>query len=311
MTTHNSYANTLDPNGSIIEQLDYGIRGFELDIHDRDLMEIVTGRWDNLKAILSRLIRPIRFHFRIGHYTVGHQVSRINGNPRGNNLKDWLNTIADWSREKEMREGHAPITVFLELKAGLCEPDNNPPEKYGLIKLNKQILNVFKKDRARLFTPDQLRRYQEEKETKAWPPIKELRNNIILVLMSFHYEKDTPLAFLPDVLKAKGTILGLPPMKTRITYQEEKIDSKKIKQIAFVAFNPEDRGKTGYKDSLEEKSRFVTPHPPEDYQEYWDKGLIVRANYKRDDPSFPRNVNFPVTDYWKDDGYREATNWVI
>lgn len=316
MTTHNSYANTLDPNGSITEQLNCGIRGIELDIHDRDLIEMVTGRWDKFKAILSGLTKRFRFHFRIGHWTVGHQVSRIQGNPRGNNLKDWLGKIADWSREKEKREGHAPITVFLDIKQGFLEKDNNPPEKYGLIRFNEQILNVFKKDKTRLFTLENFRRYNKEKEPKAWPSIEELRNKIILVLMSFHYEKGTPLALLPDAMKSQGTWIGLPLMKTRITYQEEKVDSNKIEQICFVAFNPEDHGKKGYKESLKEESWYVTPHdPPDDWKEYWDKGVIVRANYHRNEddswPIIPDYVNFPVTDHWKDDGYRDTTDWVV
>lgn len=44
MTTHNSYANTLDPKASITEQLDQGVRGFELDIHDNwTIFEVIKG----------------------------------------------------------------------------------------------------------------------------------------------------------------------------------------------------------------------------------------------------------------------------
>lgn len=103
-------------------------------------------------------------------------------------------------------------------------------------------------------------------------------------------------------------------------FLRESIDSEKgalnIDPLCFVAFNPEDHNKTGYKDSLEEKSLFVTPHPPEDYSTYWNNDKLVRTDYKRLKnglwPPFPDFVNFPVTDNWKDDGYQKApTDWVI
>lgn len=304
MTTHNSYANTLDPNGSIAKQLDHGIRGLELDIHDKDIWkELIQGKTSTWDRFLSRFKIAIRFHFKIGHWWVGHQVSRLTGNPRGNSFQDWLGTIAKWSRENK---GHAPITVFMDIKAGLHEEDNNPPEKRGLIRLNNQIREVFKEDfETRLFTLEDFKKYY--KEHQDWPPIDELRNKIILVLMSFHYEHDPAIAVLPPKLREKGTFLGLPPMKTRITYKKGTISSKEIEQICFVAFNPEDHGKEG-SDFLETESWFVTPHPPGNWNQYSDKGVIVRVNYRDgDDITY---VNFPVTDHWRDENYQTATNWV-
>jgi hypothetical protein len=130
--------------------------------------------------------------------------------------------------------------------------------------------------------------------------------------MSFHYESDPAFALLPPKLKQevkKGTFLGLPPMKTRITYQGGKIDSKEIEQICFVAFNPEDKGKKGYKDSLETESWYVTTHPPDNWKKYWDKKVIVRVNYKGNTDI--SHINFPVTDHWTDQEYRKLTDWVI
>ncbi|UCG00902.1 MAG: hypothetical protein JSW11_14950 [Candidatus Heimdallarchaeota archaeon] len=329
MTTHNSYG------WSLTKQLDQGIRGFELDIHDVNIWaELTGGSWDKLWRSFPRFRKKIKFHFKVGHWWPGHEVRKRRpwgDNPRGDDIEKWLGKIADWSRKNE---GHAPITVFLDLKAGLLDTDNEPPEEYGLIRLNEQILNVFKDDKARLYTLGDFTRYYEEK--KAWPTIKELRNKIIVVLMSFHYETEPAFKALPTkmqgYLKKTGTPLGLPTMKTRITYQEGKINSKEIKQICFVAFNSEDRGKTEYNASLEKKSWFVTPHPPENYAAYQQKGKLVRTDHKASVkketffqkvlgflslkkqeliwPHFPENVNFPVTDHWEDEEYRTVTDWV-
>ena len=318
MTTHNSYAHTLDPDWSITTQLEEGVRGLELDIHDQDiwkeLVQDKTSRsWDKF---LSRFKISFRFHFKIGHWWAGHQVSRIGENPKGNNFHNWLSKIAEWSRKKQKEEGHAPITVFLDLKTGLHERrDNYPPEKRGLIRLNNQILSVFDKDLTWLYTPEEFKRYYDKHQ--AWPSIEKLWNRIIIVLMSFHYESEAAFKALPhklqEYLKKTGTSLGLPSMETRITYQKGTIESKKIKQICFVAFNPEDLGKKDYKDQIialktECPPRFVTLHPPDNYEEYWRNGVIVRANYANETPDY---INFPATDHWRDKKYREATNWVI
>lgn len=299
MTTHNSYG------WSITEQLEKGIRGFELDIHDN---------WTSCEIIKGIFGRKGKF--KIGHWKPGHEVYRKDGNPRGNNLEKWFGKIVDWSKN---REGHPPITVFLDIKDSLSDWNNYPPEQFGLIRFNEQILNVFKNDKARLFTSRDFTSFYEKQNS--WPTIRDLRNKIIVVLMSFHYEKE--FASLPTFLRPIQGFLGIPPMHTRLTYQEGRIDSEKgplnIDPICFVAFNPEDSNKTGFKDSLEEKSLFVTPHPPDIYETYWNNDKLVRTDYKKlkdgSWPPFSDFVNFPVTDNWKDDdnGYLKAgeKKWVI
>ena len=61
MTTHNSY------RWSLIQQLDYGIRGFELDIHDSWTL------FERIKRFLTRvkLFRG-KGNFKVGHWTPGH-----------------------------------------------------------------------------------------------------------------------------------------------------------------------------------------------------------------------------------------------
>lgn len=71
MTTHNSY------RYSIIKQLDQGIRGFELDIHDQNIWaELAGGNWDKLWMRVPRF--SIQFHFKIGHWWPGHEVDMTN-----------------------------------------------------------------------------------------------------------------------------------------------------------------------------------------------------------------------------------------
>ncbi|MFX0123442.1 MAG: hypothetical protein ACFFAE_07355, partial [Candidatus Hodarchaeota archaeon] len=165
--------------------------------------------------------------------------------------------------------------------------------------------------------------------------IKELRNKIIVVLMSFHgwtYEEDPGKKpnFIKRFFKWVVRLWKRVPfhpvfdplgaLATKVAYQERRSQSDKVLDpVCCVSFNPQDRGEPGYEASLEEKSLFVTPHTPETYIDYIsqcrDKGLIVRSDYKKhaDDswPQLPEGVNFPVTDHWKDDGYRIAADWVI
>lgn len=331
-TTHNSY------HWSITKQLDQGIRGFELDIHDFEVLTD-TKRWDNYYDRYFPSKKPPHY-FKVGHLWPGNDVynKKRGGNPWGNNLEHWLRKIADWSRKEKNRE-HAPITVFLDIKKNLIDKRNNPPEKCGLIRFNEQIRNACG---DRLVTP---------KNFDADSSIKELRNKIIVVLMSFHtlsrkikeeikrleeQKKQKPMFLIRfykkvlGFLKKRHQIIIEPggAMKTRIAYQKGSID----RPICHVAFNPEDRDIPGFDVSLEKNAVFVTTYD-EKYSTYQKKGKLVRTDYlvslesesffqkvigflslkKREIawPQLPENVNFPATDYWEDNGYQEATTeWV-
>ncbi|MFX1424672.1 MAG: hypothetical protein ACFFB2_20315 [Promethearchaeota archaeon] len=282
ITTHNSY------RWSITDQLEKGVRGLELDIHDEWGITDTIKRWFGRKG-----------NFKVGHWSAGHEVLREGGNPRGDNLEKWFGKIVEWSREKK---GHAPITVFLDIKDCLCDHDNQPPEQFGLIRFNEQILNAFKDDQARLYTIGKFVEFY--KEHHSWPIIKDLRDKIIVVLMSFH----TFSSILPFMKPIMDT-LGIHPLRTRLTYQEGSIADP----ICFVAFNPADCDKSGYKKSLEDKSFYVTlekAFPLEKYSTYWDKNRILRADYIPE-RGFPNSVNFPATDNWEDTEYLNATDqWV-
>jgi hypothetical protein len=315
MTTHNSY------RWSITEQLDQKIRGFELDIHDS---------WTLTESLLGSLTRGrYKGKFKLGHAQPGHEVYNGGGNPRGNNLEKWLQKIADWSDDNE---GHAPITIFLDLKKHLNDFNNSPSEQYGLIRLNEQIRNACK---DKLFTP-------KDFKSNPNPTIGDLRNKIIVVLMSFHtLSRKLKQAKGPPLLtKISGWLIRLwrespihpivdpkGAMKTRIDYQEGNVESQlKFEPICFVAFNPEDKNEKSFESfipSFEQKSIFVTAYPPENYSVYQNKDKLVRTDYCTDDdckkdervlwPPFPKFVNFPATDFWeKTDGYPETSKeWII
>lgn len=100
--THNSYSgNNADDKGgyrgSIVQQLDLGLRYLEIDIPGG----------------------PVDGAFQVGHSTTKSEdrVYHSKGNPESNDLGDWLEVIANWSRSGE-NSGHDPIVVALEVKEG-------------------------------------------------------------------------------------------------------------------------------------------------------------------------------------------------
>ena len=311
------------------------------------IMKFCSIQEGGITFLISFLGKKPPHYFKVGHAWPGNEVNNklLSGNPRGNNLEDWLRKIADWSR-KEKNKGHAPITVFLDLKKDLIDDEtNNPPEDYGLIRFNEQIRNACG---DRLVTPENF---------DATSPIIELRNKIIVVLMSFHelsrklrearraYEaqlekqkKKKPMFLIRiyekfrNFIKKRHQVVLEPTgaMLTRIAYQEGRID----KPICHVAFNPEDRDHDEYDDSLDD-AVFVNPYDEKlgKYSTYQAQGKLVRTDYvvslesesflekvigflslKKREISWlelPKYVNFPVTDYWEDAGYQNATTeWV-
>ena len=90
VTSHNSYSGNLDGvKGSIIQQLDAGVRGLELDIH-------YNGG-----------------DISVGHDNPGDAVYHSNGNPASNELKDWLQLLNDWSVKNK---NHVPVSLTIDLK---------------------------------------------------------------------------------------------------------------------------------------------------------------------------------------------------
>jgi hypothetical protein len=117
--THNSYSGNLDGGkGSIVSQLDSGVRFVEFDIHD-------NGYATN-------------HDYSIGHDSPGNLVDHSGGNPASNLLRDWLQTVSTWSA------GHptaAPLLVMLDLKDDLT--DNTSFSAGNLAALNTELSGVF------------------------------------------------------------------------------------------------------------------------------------------------------------------------
>ena len=143
--THNSYSG--GTRGSLIEQLDLGVRFLELDIQD----DLYADEGD----------------FRVGHGFAGDQVAVGNGNPMVLHFAAWLGVIADWS----LAHGdHAPITLGLDLKDDLS--DNVGESNGDLIALNGKLVAAFG---SRLYGPTDL-------ASGPWPSVESMRGKIVVVL---------------------------------------------------------------------------------------------------------------------------------
>ena len=142
-STHNSYSG--EERGSITEQLNSGVRGLELDIHDNDFSSVGD--------------------YQIGHSQHGSEVLLGSGNPSSTLLSEWLNLIKDWSDDNP---GHSPITITLDLKDNLTDNENH--ENGNLSRLNAVISECLGADlfKAQGFTE--------------WPSVSELNNKFIVVL---------------------------------------------------------------------------------------------------------------------------------
>ena len=116
--THNSYSGNVDGSkGSIVEQLNRGVRFLEFDIHDNGY---ATNR-----------------DYSIGHDAVGEKVDHA-GNPATNLLRDWLRTVSVWSAAHPT---HAPLLVMLDLKDDLT--DNTSFAAGNPTALNKELSDAF------------------------------------------------------------------------------------------------------------------------------------------------------------------------
>jgi hypothetical protein len=116
--THNSYSGNVDGSkGSLVSQLDGGVRFLELDIHD-------NGYATN-------------HDYSIGHDAPGDKVDHA-GNPGSNLLRDWLGTIAAWSAAHPT---HAPLLVMLDIKDNLT--DNTSFAAGNLTALNQELSEAF------------------------------------------------------------------------------------------------------------------------------------------------------------------------
>jgi hypothetical protein len=140
-TTHNSYS---PGRGPIVQQLDEGVRGLELDVN-----------------------RSSAGLYELGHSGPGNAVDHGGANPDSNDLADWLDVIARWSADHTR---HAPITIVLDAKQALTDGASfalgNPAA------MNAALRAAFG---SRLLTPVEL-------GARGWPRLRELRGRVLAVL---------------------------------------------------------------------------------------------------------------------------------
>ena len=141
--SHNSYEG--EARGTIVAQLQAGVRQIELDFHDNDYE--VEG-------------------FRVGHTGPGQGVYHEGDNPDSNRLEDWLSVISGWSLANR---DHAPINLLLNIKDDLT--DNRSTSQGSLAALNSMVVSQFGE---RLF-------WARDHEG-VWPTVNALRGKVIVGL---------------------------------------------------------------------------------------------------------------------------------
>jgi hypothetical protein len=149
--THNSYSG--GARGSIVAQLNRGIRCIEFDFHDNDFESVGD--------------------YRLGHTRHNTEVELGNGNPDSSALTDWLELVASWSNDNS---GHGPIILLLDAKDNL--KDNQLPASGNLGQLN---------DTLRTTLGSRLHRRTQFDE---WAPISALQNQILVVLSGDRTTRD-------------------------------------------------------------------------------------------------------------------------
>ena len=143
--THNSYSG--GGRGSIRAQLEGGVRVIELDVINASYR---------------------RYGYRVGHGIAGLEVAKGNGNPDDFAFKSWLGAISSWCSDNP---GHTPVTLLLDPKGDLTEPDSFADG--NLAALNHVIDEAFG---ARLYRSETLR------HDDAWPSITDLAGRVVCVL---------------------------------------------------------------------------------------------------------------------------------
>ena len=136
------------------QQLDHGVRSFELDLYyDPNAIRV--------------------FH-----------VPRFDMNATCETLVDCATVLRDWS---QAHPNHVPIIVLLELKVDEIPQANMPVlpfDALALAQLEKEVLSVF--EESHLLRPDDVRgdapTLIEAIETTGWPKLDDVRGRVMFVL---------------------------------------------------------------------------------------------------------------------------------
>jgi hypothetical protein len=141
-TTHNSYSG--GARGTILEQLDMGIRAIEFDFHDDGYSHVED--------------------YRVGHLLPRGELALGGGNPTTPLLRDWLQAVSAWVAANPTA---TPITLILDSKDNLTDNAAGDLEDFNLL-----LESVFG---ARLFT-------REQKGAGPWPDVEVLQGRVLCVL---------------------------------------------------------------------------------------------------------------------------------
>ena len=272
-TSHNSY------ELSIREQLNEGVRGLEYDLHDDKIQELEDFEVYHLQNHIDVLLGE-------------------DGNPNDLLFSNWLKVLDDWSSEQNGE--HAPITLFIELKDGIIDSNNEPEELYGIKKMNKII--------SESINPKILYTFKEFKEHNYnWPTVRDLKGRILLVLVSYWggYWAASEDGF-----------------ESRLKYLNSSLDCKD--DVCFVSWVQEDQGEKAlflkekshfWKCSLEfstksftENNRFQRLTRADFDKIVW--GRHVKTYYNKNYEKGFR-CNFPATDMWGSEKYHSCFPWSI
>ncbi len=272
-TSHNSYEH------SIREQLSNGVRGLEYDLHDDKIQELEDFEVYHLQNHIDVLLGE-------------------DGNPNNLLFSRWLKVLDDWSNEQNKE--HAPITLFVELKDGIIDSNNEPDELYGIKKMNKIIMDSF--NSKTLFT------FKDFRENNyKWPTVRELKGCILLILVSYWggYWAASEDGF-----------------ESRLKYLNNCLEAKD--DVCFVSWVQEDKGEKS--SFLKEKSHFwkcSLDYSTKSFTENNKFQRLTRADF--DKIVWGRHVktyynknyekgyrcNFPATDAWRSEKYNLCFPWSI
>ncbi|TET58028.1 MAG: hypothetical protein E3J52_09305 [Promethearchaeota archaeon] len=272
-TSHNSYEH------SIREQLSNGVRGLEYDLHDDKIQELEDFEVYHLQNHIDVLLGE-------------------DGNPNNLLFSRWLKVLDDWSNEQNKE--HAPITLFVELKDGIIDSNNEPDELYGIKKMNKIIMDSF--NSKTLFT------FKDFRENNyKWPTVRELKGCILLILVSYWggYWAASEDGF-----------------ESRLKYLNNCLEAKD--DVCFVSWVQEDKGEKS--SFLKEKSHFwkcSLDYSTKSFTENNKFQRLTRADF--DKIVWGRHVktyynknyekgyrcNFPATDAWRSEKYNSCFPWSI
>lgn len=234
--THNSYSGDIaGARGSLVEQLDHGIRLLELDLHATNFG--AAGDYE------------------IGHDRPGGQVWHHGGNPSSIRFADWLMVIASWSRKNQR---HAPITLALDIKEGWGTLPNAGAGNHGA--LNRALRYAFG---STLLRPG---------EVFDWPDVESLRGRVVVVLSGTANARDAYVVDRADnpavAVNGRGQVIEVHESTTDNHLWYWTGQRLEDGQVAWYRHGRYDRGKSPAV-AINDEGWIVELHQSENHDRLW------------------------------------------